>query len=429
MPPLTHRRKSQLAVEYAHRVREQSLKTWVLWIHANNAVRFDQSLCDVADQLKIDGRKDPKTDLLPLLQNWLRNEGKGRWLLILDNADDASFLLEPPATSNNGPLMRRRIDYIPACDHGSMIITTRSKREAQKLTYNSDIVEVPAMSEGEAEALLEIKLGQSSPELRLLAVALDCMPLAIAQAAAYVRERGSRSSPQLYREMIEESRGTRTKLLRHQLPLPNRDGEAINSVLLTWQISFDHIRNMRRSAADLLSLMSFCDRLAIPEILLCTSFDRRQLSDDRSDFEDDIAMLRSFSFVSDTADAQSWGMHRLVQDATQDWLNGRKDYSEALIRFVHRLFALFPTGDFQNWEICRTLFPHAKNIAEQEPVDQSALLEWSLVMYRSAWYAVEQGNFSDALAMATSSMKVRVKQLGERDESTLWSIAMVALIY
>jgi len=35
-------------------------------------------------------------------------------------------------------------------------------------------------------------------------------------------------------------------------------------------------------------------------------------------------------------------------------------------------------------------------------------------------------HFSDAIAMATASMEVRVEHLGKEDESTLWSLAMVA---
>ncbi|KYG39576.1 hypothetical protein M433DRAFT_56287, partial [Acidomyces richmondensis BFW] len=120
-------RKTQLAIDYASQLRQQFPQTWVLWIHASNAARFEQSLGDVAHQLKIYVGKDPRTDFLLLLQNWLRDEDNGRWLIVLDNADDASFLLQPPATPGDAQPMRRRIDYIPSCEHGSMLVTTRSK--------------------------------------------------------------------------------------------------------------------------------------------------------------------------------------------------------------------------------------------------------------------------------------------------------------
>ncbi|KAK0302703.1 hypothetical protein LTR82_017791 [Friedmanniomyces endolithicus] len=154
-------------------------QTWVLWIHASNVARFEQSVRDVADQLKSYGRKDPKADLVQLLRNWLRDKSKERWLIVLDNADDAGFLLEPPATTGEAQPAQRRTDYIPTCDHGSVIITTRSKREAPRLVYESDMVDVLPMSEGEAEELLESKLGELGQDDRELVLALDCMPLAI----------------------------------------------------------------------------------------------------------------------------------------------------------------------------------------------------------------------------------------------------------
>lgn len=215
---------------------------------------------DVADQLKIYGRKDPKADLLQLLRNWLRDESEGTWLVVPDNPDDVGFLLEPPATISEAQPTQRRIDYVPTCDHRSVIITTRSKRKALRLVYESEMVDVLPMGEGEAETLLESKLGRSSRDTRELVWALDCMPLIISQAAAYIRELTSRCSVQQYREEMEQSRSSRTSLLRREVPLPSRDAEASSSVLMTWQISFEYIYDTRRSAAELLSLMSFCER-------------------------------------------------------------------------------------------------------------------------------------------------------------------------
>jgi hypothetical protein len=45
----------------------------------------------------------------------------------------------------------------------------------------------------------------------------------------------------------------------------DRDWEAKNSILATWQISFDYIRDKKPSAAEPLPLMSFFDRQGIPD--------------------------------------------------------------------------------------------------------------------------------------------------------------------
>nr|POF13651.1 nephrocystin-3 [Quercus suber] len=429
--------KEPVALEAVHLCRQSGAgriwwsgapKTWVLWIHASNVARFDQSVRDVADQLRLHGRQSPKADLLQLLHNWLRDERKGRWLVVLDNADDASFLLQRPIAVDGAQLARRRIDYVPACDHGSMIITTRNKSEALKLVYESETIDVLPMSDEEAVTLLAKKLGKlgSQAEQRQLVTALDRIPLAIIHAAAYIRLRTPQRSVQQYCEEVEQSRTSRTSLLKQDFEHPGRDADARNSVLLTWQISFEDIYRTRRSAADLLSLMSFCDRLAIPESLLRANIKGTEALSSRQDFEKDVVTLRSFSFISATTSTQIWEMHRLVQDATQMWLDDHRRLDEFHSHFVHRLYRSLPAGTFENWPSCRELFPHAKCAGEQKPVGGKAQLEWASVMYNSAWYACEQGSFLDTLTMARSSLEVRMKQLGDKDPLTLWSIAMIA---
>lgn len=49
----------------------------MLWVYASNAARFEQSVRDNLDQLKVRGRKDPKENVLQLLHNWLSNVSNG----------------------------------------------------------------------------------------------------------------------------------------------------------------------------------------------------------------------------------------------------------------------------------------------------------------------------------------------------------------
>jgi len=69
-------------------MRETAPRTWVFWVHASNAARFKQAYQDIAAKVELPGRDDPKADILRLVYNWLCDETHGRWLMILDNADD-----------------------------------------------------------------------------------------------------------------------------------------------------------------------------------------------------------------------------------------------------------------------------------------------------------------------------------------------------
>ena len=101
-----------------------------------------------------------------------------------------------------------------------------------------------------------------------LAAALELMPLAIIQAASYISQLPPRYSVRQYIEEIQKSDRKSSSLLNHEGGELRRDGEAKNSIIITWQISFEHIHQTRQSAAELLSLMSFFDSQGIPETLV-----------------------------------------------------------------------------------------------------------------------------------------------------------------
>ena len=60
--------------------------------------------------------------------------------------------------------------------------------------------------------------------------------------------------------------------------------------MATWQISFEHIRQERPSAAQLLSLMSLFDRQGIPYHLLCKFEDIDSEADSAVDVLDNSAI-------------------------------------------------------------------------------------------------------------------------------------------
>ncbi|KAI8930569.1 hypothetical protein NX059_012179 [Plenodomus lindquistii] len=413
--------KSQLAIEHCYRTAEQSPGTWVFWVHASNTARLEQSFRDIADQVKIRGRKDLHADVFKLVHDWLRDAKNGRWLLVLDNADDAAVLF----LTDGGALQQHLSRYIPSSGYGSVLVTSRTKRAATQVVEDSDIIPIEPMHDAAAHALLRKKLREVDVEddsIAKLATTLDHMPLALVQAAAYIRERAPRCSVRQYLEEYRQSDSRKTSLLNREAGHLRRDKSASNSVLITWQISFDHIQSTRQSAAGLLSLMSFFDRQGIQEGLL-----RGQSSTADEGFEDDVLVLRDYSFVTVTRDASTFEMHSLVQLATRTWLEGEGQLDRWREQFISNLCAELPTGEHENWGKCQALFPHAQAALAQRPKNRESLEEWALLLYKAAWYAWRRGKASEAEAMAMMSMEVRSEVLGEDNAGTLSSIGMVGL--
>ncbi|KAK3613285.1 hypothetical protein LTR22_028216, partial [Elasticomyces elasticus] len=467
--------KSQVAIEYCYRVRERSQDTWVLWIHASNAARFEQSVRDAADLVKINGRHDPKADICRLFRDWLRDARKGRWLIVLDNADDAGFLVERDSRTG-----RALFGSLPACEHGSVLITTRSDTAALRLVNRSEMIAVRPMDEDHALALLEKKLGQQADRTDLVALtyALEYMPLAIAQAAAYIQKATPRCSVLQYLEQLRRSERSKTNLLSANSEELRRDSEAKNSIMLTWQISFEHVRQIRRSAANLLSLMSFFHHQEIPESLLQTidlvgpashgpspsdgkdsavlvRLFRRSLrkfsihpsgvevrttgiergtseatSDDSAAqaFEEYIIILREYHFISVAPKGATFEMHRLVQLAAQIWLEASGEYQAWAQRSLRNLDKALPNGSYKNWQKCRTLYPHANLALDLKLDDRDGSLSLASVLFKAAWFIREQGQYKAAEAMNRRALKGREKALGPEHPDTLTSVSDLPLV-
>ncbi|KAK8120244.1 hypothetical protein PG999_004364 [Apiospora kogelbergensis] len=458
--------KSQLAIEYAHQTRQRSPDTWVFWVHASNATRYEQSFREIADHVKIPGRHDPQNNIFQLVRDWLRGGRDRRWRLILDNVDDGSFLLAPPSTLLEGrassaerPSASRLVDYLPTCENGSVLITSRSKGAVEDLVERCNIIQVGPMNETEAIKLIEKKLGpeQDRKNTRALATALDRMPLAIVQATAYISKRGPLCSVRQYLEKFEQSDRKKASLLDYEAGKLRRDRDAKNSIIITWQISFDHIRQANPSAADLLSLMSFCDRQGIPESLLqpldkegaSSDSDRQQHSsasdgwsnDEEStdnDFdmsssgddqlENDILALQDYSFISINKDGETFVMHSLVQLATRSWIEAKGQLEKWKSEFICRLNAQLPTGAYENWATCQALLPHTLAAATQRPKEEASLIEWTAILYKAAWYLEMIGQGSEAQRMAEDAMKYRIEIFGRAHEESLDAIEILGSV-
>jgi tetratricopeptide (TPR) repeat protein len=428
----------------------------VFWVHASNAARFKQSYRGIADCVKLSGRQDPKANIFKLVHDWLRSTSE-RWLLVLDNVDDARFLLESQPSGQGQPPLRT---YLPRCKHGSMLITSRNKEAALTLVEHRDIVSVEPMDRVQAVALFGKKLGLpgDDSDVAELAAALEYMPLAIVQAAAYIAQRAPRCSVARYLDEFKKSERKRSSLLAHDSSQLQRDWEAKNSIVVTWQISFEHLQQTRPSAADLLSLMSFFDRQNINEGLIHTgarfrhyiaglkiakrrlnlAWNRRYFAGERMDddeesddeddtFEDDVVTLRHFCFISIDSTGTAFEMHALVQLATRMWLAANGKLEQWRQKFISILCAIFPTTD--NWEVCQALLAHVMSAVGHQPEEQSSLLEWATLLFRAGRIAELRAYVADAEILAVKAMEVRKKVLGEDHEDTLWSMEVAGTVH
>lgn len=167
--------KTQIAVEYAYRSREQGRYMHTLWINAANKEVLLTDFVGLAEQLPAFSEKNEtnQNKLIAAIKRWLE-QCKQRWLLIFDNADEISLIR----------------DYLPQRGNGGILLTTRD--DAVGVLAIPLEVEKMGLIEGTHLLLHRTQREQvsdeESNEATNVVIALDCFPLALDQAGAYIDE-------------------------------------------------------------------------------------------------------------------------------------------------------------------------------------------------------------------------------------------------
>ncbi|CAN9459336.1 unnamed protein product [Alternaria sp. RS040] len=432
--------KSQLALQYAHSIRDAAPQTFVFWVHASTRARFKEAYKDIANRLQLPDRDDPKANVLRLVHDWLRDETNGQWVMVVDNVDDVETFFPSRKRQRHGnetdasaqiPLAT----YFPQSRNGTILVTSRSQDAATRLVGGYNRTKgVLAMDEEEGLQLLRNKL--QDPPVQESAIdllrALDYIPLAVVQAAAYINRRGRMTVAGYLAEFGKDSK-KRESLLNWDAGELRRDESASNSVVTTWQMSFEQIQRERRSAAELLSLMSFFNAQSIPESVLRkhsrAAAKEEELEDNEdadSAFDEDLDTLQAYSLVSMIADSDALEMHALVQFCTRVWLSSCSDAEQWERRFVELIAQELPDGNHENWAKSQQLLPHVEPLFSTQPASEEALEAWAQVLRNAAWYLWKIGSYSVAQQVAAKAAAVSKKALGREHQLTRVSLTTLA---
>lgn len=405
--------------------------TSVFWIHASNSTRFEQGYRDIAEYAGLPGREDPRVNILQLVYRWLSDWANGQWLMVLDNVDDDDVFFAVDKNVGGSMWQRKCVDqqqpleaFLPQSSHGSIIITSRNSTAARNLVGSyGTIIKVGPMTETEAMGLLETKVpfGESSREdAKGLTQALECIPLAITHAAAYVVHRELTVADYLQR--FHEKEANKARILNNNDAKDlRRDYSIRDPVVTTWQITFNQIRKTTPAATDLLALISMFDSQGIPECLLQNGADRLR-------FEDAIMPLMSFSLVRKQANKGFFEMHRLVQLSTREWLKSNNELLSWIHEALTAMVKVFPSGQYETWSLCQALLPHAKEVLAHESTSEEDILNRAAICKKVGWYLLERGEYAAGEVALRGALEARQKVLGQEDQDTLTSVSNLALI-
>ena len=329
--------KSQVALEYAYRMCESGRYEVAGWVRADSAVTMAEDLAAMAPQLGID-TDGPTGELAAAVVSVLGS--RGDWLVVFDNAQaPADFAGMLPGGS------------------GHVLITSRN-RQWSRVAAQLDLEE---FTRAESVAFLCQRSGRDEPDAAAeLAEELGDLPLALAQAAAYIDTRSVTVGGYLalYRDPALARRLRDEGLESDEYP---------TSVARTWLLSLARLPGERPSAVELLRLCAYLDPDAIDLDLLSTgaavtSEVLAAALADPLERTETVGTLARTSLVTTTAEGQL-RIHRMVQAVTRDQLDS--DQANAWVARALRLMTvLFPDDpvDHRSWAVCAGLSAHAVSV-------------------------------------------------------------------
>ena len=152
--------KTQLGLAYARRY--QHIYSAVFWLNGQTRESLEQSLAGLARQLPKDQIPDfakrctqqgneQLDEVVHEVKSWFSRDGNCNWLLLYDNVDRENL------KSIDDPEAFDVSDYLPECDQGSIIITTRQYR----LRTLGDEMQLGEMRGEEGLEVLESRIGKS----------------------------------------------------------------------------------------------------------------------------------------------------------------------------------------------------------------------------------------------------------------------------
>ncbi|GAA0903521.1 tetratricopeptide repeat protein [Virgisporangium aurantiacum] len=294
--------KTQVAASLAHRLWRQEQIDLLIWATATSRASIVSVYAQAAADITGVDDDDPEQACRRLLV-WLDDTDRS-WLVVLDDLAEPDDLtgLWPPETIPNG----------------RTVVTTRRRDAA--LTGGRHIIDVGLFTPAQSTAYLQAKfvgMPQLNDDPDGLATALGHLPLALAQAVAYMADRNLTCTA--YRRRFSAKQLTDLR----PLSLPDQH-RAI--VAATWRLSVDLAERLAPAGdgRPLLEIIALLDPNGVPIglfgnpaiISYCTIRTRQRV--DVDDTLDTLYVLHRLSLASVDHATSTVRMHALVQRVVRE---------------------------------------------------------------------------------------------------------------
>jgi hypothetical protein len=293
-----------------------------------------------------------QADLMIATKDWLESVQSGEWLLIIDGANDCT------------PEYMGYIEQFIPHKRGIVVFTSTTKQIISTVGSPDYAVEIEPMNFTDAQELFRKVSGIAPGDektMEKLLEHLEYLPLAITQAASYVRTR--EISIERYLEMIEDAEGH----LFHPSSAdpPDYTAAESRSTMTTFLVTLSHVEEMSPKAALLLQLMSLLGANIAVSVLKALQSKQLILSSDR-DLHDAIGLLLSYHLVvkshSNHFREDTYRVHRLIARHALTNMQTKKLHLCSIALSAAEHWFPDPKASTRNVKVCIALTQHAEAI-------------------------------------------------------------------
>lgn len=390
--------KTQIAIAYVYENRAKYER--IYWISAANEASLLSGFQAIATRTQCATSapdSDPKKVARSVLE-WLRHQEN--WLIVIDNLDHVGLVK----------------GYLPdRAPNKHTLITTRNPN-AEGIPAEG--LEVPVFHLDESMEMLytlsNMNSSFQSEAAEQVAMELGCLPLALEQAASYIR-----TVTRSFSAFLDDYQKRRKELHKW---IPDGNRQYSHSVANTWSLSFEFLEKDQPETAKLLQFLALLN----PDVILLDFIisgknvldnTLRELVSDSLKFAKALLSLENFSLIKWSRERKTLSIHRLVQAVVTDQMEENRLMlcMSAIVEMCDVVFPKEVTSETRS--LCRLY---------QDQVVGPILRASQLRRKRTAEVALrvgifmrDDGKYDDSEQLCLQAVEIYVELVGKEDPDSI----------